>query len=247
MADFELKDKTIMITGGSSGIGKMTALLCAEQGAKVIILGTNEERLEQVLCSMKGTGHRKIVYNLIEHTDYSSLFDDIVKKDGKLDGLVHCAGINGVYPLRAVKKEQMNRVMGVHFYAFVELVKQYSKKKNSSGGSIVGVSSTSANIGEVCQTVYSAAKGAMDAAARCMAVELIPKGIRVNIVKPGMIRTEMMEHVLEMGSKVEALGAVSYMGIGEPQDVANAILFLLSDMSKHTSGREIFVDGCAFR
>ena len=245
MADFELKGKTILITGGSSGIGKMTAVLCAEQGAHVIILGTNKERLDQVLRSLKGTGHRRVVCDLTEHRDYGFLFDEIVERAGRLDGLVHCAGINGGYPLRAIKREHLTQVMGVHFYAFVELVKQYAKKKNSHGGSIVAVSSAAADIGEVCQTVYSAAKGAVDAAVRCMAVELIPKGIRVNAVKPGMIKTEMMDRVLERGSKAESLGAASRLGVGEPQDVANAVLFLLSDRSKHISGREILVDGCA--
>lgn len=246
MADFELKGKTILITGGSSGIGRATALACAEQGAKVVILGTNQQRLDKVFELLKGSGHMKVNYDLLAHTDYNDLFADILNKVGKLDGMVHSAGMEGGIPLRVITWEKMDQIMSLNFFAFVELVKQYAKKRYSNGGSIVGVSSFAADRGEVSMITYSASKGAMDAAVRCMAVELIPKGIRVNTVKPGMIATEMLERGLERGIEQEAAVGASAMGIGAPEDVANAIMFLLSDLSKHTSGRTVFVDGCGF-
>lgn len=246
MADYELKGKTILITGGSSGIGRATALACAEQGAKVVILGTDQKRLDQVFEALQGSGHLKVNYDLLAHTDYSDLFSDIIDRVGKLNGMVHSAGMAGYIPLRAITWEKMDQIMSLNFFAFVELVKQYAKKKYSDGGSIVGVSSFVTERGEVPMITYSASKGAMDAAVRCMAVELIPKGIRVNTVKPGMIETEMLTRELERGIDQKVATGASAMGTGEPEDVANAIMFLLSDLSKHTSGREVFVDGCGF-
>lgn len=244
MADFELTGKKILITGGSSGIGRATAVACAQQGAKVVILGTNQQRLDQTLQLLKGTGHIKVKYDLLSHTDYTDLFSDITGRVGKLNGMVHSAGMGGYIPLRAMTWEKLNQTMSLNFFSFVESVKQYAKKKHSDGGSIVGVSSFATERGEAAITAYSASKGAMDAAVRCMAVELISKGIRVNTVKPGVIATEMLEKGLEQGIDQEFAARASAMGTGVPEDVANAILFLLSDLSKHTSGRAFFVDGC---
>lgn len=246
MIAFDLTGKKILITGGSSGIGRAAAFACAKAGAQVVLLGRNKERLEKVIKGLEGSGHCYWVFDLNSDSDYDILFQNIVMIVGKLDGMVHSAGIPGVIPLKVLSKNKMNEVMNVNYFSFIELVKQFSKKKYSNGGSIVGVSSVVVERGEACQTIYSASKAAMEASVKCLAIELVSKNIRINTVMPGMIRTEMMDKVIEGGSREDKLGAGSVLGIGKPEEVANAILFLLSDLSSHTTGRNIYVDGGCF-
>ena len=246
MIEYNLTGKKILITGGSSGIGRATAFACAKAGAQVILLGRNKNHIEKTLENMEGQGHCYWTFDLNLDSDYETLFQDIVKTVGKLDGMVHSAGIPGVIPLKVLSKDKMLEVMNVNYFSFIELTKQFSKKKYNNGGSIVGVSSVVVERGESCQTIYSASKAAMEASVKCLAIELASKNIRINTVMPGMIRTEMMDKVLEGGSRKDKLGASSVLGIGKPEDVANAILFLISDFSSHTTGRNIYVDGGCF-
>lgn len=247
MAAFDFTDKNILITGGSSGIGRTTAIECVKAGANVIIVGRKKEELDRTAAM---SGHpekcRAILFDFSSDDSYDALFQNIAEYEGKLDGLVHCAGVPGVIPLRALTQKNMSEVMGVNYFSFIELVKQYSKKKYNNGGSIIGVSSVVAERGEMCQTIYAASKAAMEASVKCLSIELASKQIRINTVMPGMIRTEMMEQVLENGSDARVLGAGSVLGIGDPVDVSNAILFLLSDLSSHTTGRSLYVDGGCF-
>ncbi|MCM1157872.1 MAG: SDR family oxidoreductase [Bacteroidales bacterium] len=246
MISFDLKGKKILITGGSSGIGRATAIACAKEGAQVIIIGRNEERLKNVITQMEGNIHLYRVFDFDEEENFEGLFEDIVQNVGKLDGMVHSAGILGVIPIRALSKKKMFEVMNVNYFSFVELVKQYVKRKYSNGGSIVGISSVVVERGESCQTIYSASKAALDASVKCLAIELASKNIRINTVVPGMIHTEMMDKTLENGSNLQELGAGSVLGIGSAENVANAIIYLLSDLSSHTTGRGIYVDGGCF-
>ena len=243
MITMNLENKTILITGGSSGIGRSTAIACAQAGAKVIILGRNENNLKKTINDMNGKGHIFKVFDFNVCHDYETLFREIVSEVGKLDGMVHSAGVSAVIPLRVLSREKMMEVMTINYFSFIGLVKEFSKKKYSNGGSVVGVSSVVVERGEQCQTIYSASKAAMEASVKCLAIELGSKNIRINTVMPGMIRTEMMDRVLENGSREDVLGAASVLGIGKPEQVASSIVFLLSDLSSYTTGRTIYVDG----
>lgn len=238
-----LQGKKIIITGGSSGIGRATAIQCADVGAQVVIVGRNKSELEKTLTMMSGNEHIAIEYDLRDVENIKSIFDMVIQKVGKLDGLVYAAGIPGVVPIRALDYIQQEEVMKVNYFAFVEMVKYYSMKKYNNGGSIVGVSSVVTERGEQCQTAYAASKGAMEAAIKCLAIELVKKEIRVNAVLPGMIRTEMMRKVIEAGSREEELGKTSLLGVGNPEQVADSIVYLLSDKASHTTGRNMYVDG----
>lgn len=243
MITMNLENKTILITGGSSGIGRATAIACAQAGARVVILGRDESNLEKTINLMEGTGHLYKVFDFNNRYDYDNLFREIVGEVGKLDGLVHSAGVSAVIPLKVLSREKMLEVMNVNYFSFIGLVKEYSKKGNSNGGSIVGISSIVVERGEQCQTIYAATKAAMEASVKCLAIELAPKNIRINTVMPGMIRTEMMERVLDNGSQGNVLGSASVLGIGQPEQVANSVIFLLSELSSHTTGRAVYVDG----
>lgn len=243
---WRLENKKILITGASSGIGRATAIACAEAGAQVMLTGRNVSELEKTLSDMPGDFHQYVPFDLRQIEGFESIFDTIVSTMGKLDGLVYCAGVPGVLPLKVLSKSRMQEIMNVNYFSFIEMVRLFSKKKYSNGGSIVGLSSMVVERGELCQTIYSASKAAMDASVKCLAIELAPKNIRINTVTPGMIRTEMMDKVIEQGSKEEELGKTSVLGIGSPNDVSNAILFLLSELSAHTTGRTVYVDGGCF-
>lgn len=195
---------------------------------------------------MKGGPHFYKIINLNADNNFDLLFKEIVSEIGKLDGMVYSAGISGVIPIKAITKEKMLEIMSVNYFSFIEMIKEYSKKKYSNGGSVVGISSAVTERGELCQTIYAASKAAMEISAKCLAIELAAKNIRVNTILPGMIETEMMDKVLEMGSKREELGAKSVLGIGKTEDIANTCLFLLSDVSSHITGRGMYVDGGCF-
>lgn len=238
----DLTNKKIVVTGASSGIGRAVCILLSQLGAKVMLTGRKEEELQNTLEQMTGEGHCCFPCDLSDLDNIESLIRDIVDSDGKkLDGLVHCAGISVRAPIRNLDYAKMDAVMKINFYAFVELVKQYARK-NSNGGSIVGISSYAAINGATGQTVYAASKAALDAAVISMSKELCKKQIRINSVRPGFVNTAMYENSKkQLGN--DKLGENQLLGVGEPEDVANLIAFLLSDASKFITGSNYMIHG----
>jgi NAD(P)-dependent dehydrogenase (short-subunit alcohol dehydrogenase family) len=243
----DLTGKKIMITGASSGIGRSTAVYLSKLGARLVINGRNEERLNDTLQRLEGSSHNKIIADLVEFDDMSVIFDQAVQDGIKLNGLVHCAGIDYVMPLKSLTKKRLLESFNINYFSFIELVRQYSKNKYSDKGSIVGISSVAAEKAEQCDTAYSAAKAAMDISAQILSIELMKKGIRINTILPGIIMTEMLQKSYDDGATdLDSLVKASLMGIGEPDDVAAACAFLVSDMSRFITGRRLFVDGGRF-
>lgn len=238
--------KKILVTGASSGIGRATAIYLSKLGSCLVITGRDEERLDITLRQLEGTNHTALVANLTEMEDMSSLFDQVVNDGIRLNGLVHCAGIAYVMPLKNLTKKRLMESFNINYFSFMELCRQYSKNKYSDRGSIVGISSVAAERADQCQTAYSAAKAAMDISTQALSIELIKKGIRINTVLPGMIMTEIIEKSNDIGADVGILGKSQLMGIGQPDDIAAACAFLISDMSKFITGRRLFVDGGRF-
>ncbi len=238
----DLTKRRILVTGASSGIGRETAILLSELGAEVVLIGRNEERLASTVSQMQGEKHSIIAYDLKNIEGIEELIQSIVNESGKrLDGMVHCAGMTRITSLRMLDYKKLEEVMRVNFYSFVELVKQYSNKKNNNGGSIVAVSSVAALKADKGQIAYGSSKAAVNTAIIAMAKELAKKNIRVNGVMPGFIRTQMSEDFfLKAGDEVDTR---QLLGIGAPIDVANMIAFLLSDASKFVTGANFRVDG----
>lgn len=238
----DLSDKKIVVTGASSGIGRSVSILLSKLGAHVMMIGRREEELENTLRQMDGEEHRYFPYDLTDLDHIGDLIRDIVGCDGdKLDGLVHCAGISRRLPMRNLNYSNMDPIMRINFYAFIELTKAYAHK-NCNGGSIVGISSYAATNGGTGQTAYAASKAALDAAIIVLSKELARKNIRINSIRPGYVNTAMYVDAMKKTGSDE-LGNQQLLGVGEPEDVANMIAYLLSDAAKFITGSNYVING----
>lgn len=237
-----LEGRSILIAGASSGIGKATALLVSKLGAKAILVARREEKLKEVVSLMNGDRHSYYVADLSEIEQIERLVVKIIDEQGPLDGMVFSAGIGRSQPIKFFSPEKVSSYFHINYFAFYETVRQIIKKRRyNEGMRIVGISSVAAYMGDKGQTVYAATKGAMNSSIRCMAHELAEKGICVNAVAPGMVATEMYEGFLnkyggEESESNKRLLASQYLGIIQPDDIAKAIAFLLSDASKYITG-----------
>lgn len=233
-----------MITGAGVGIGKTTALLLSNAGARLVLLDKDESALVEIASSIGANAHCYPV-DLANIESLDSLIKTISTEVGLFDGLVHCVGVRSRRPLNVIKPDDVQKVMNINFGAFIELIRLITRKgRYNPGLSIVGISSIAALRGGSGVTLYAASKAAMDAAVRCLAKELSPKSIRINTVMPAQIDTPAYHQLLEVNNSMEdPTLARQYLGLGDPADVANAIMFLLSSASKFISGSAIPVDG----
>lgn len=229
-----------MVTGAASGIGRQTALTLSHMGARVALVDRNAENLHQVKSELEGSGHSAFEFDLLDFSAYPKLFAAVTAGENILNGLVHCAGIARPIPLQSIRITDLEQIMGINYYAFLMLVQQYAKKKFSRGGSIVTVSAVNSHYPKKCMTVYAGSKRALEGAVSTLALELSPKEIRVNTVIAGAIDTPLSREALDSDPSIEAS---QLLGLGKPQDISNAILFLLSDASRFITGRHLFVDG----
>ncbi len=240
---FSLKGKTILITGASSGIGRATAVECSKMGAQVIVTGRNKERLQETFENLAGDNHMQILADLATKEG----IDLIVNSTPILDGCVNNAGYNVLQLVPFIKKESLDSIFDVNAIAPIYLTHSLVKKKKiKKGSSIVFTSSISGRgICSLGNSIYSATKGAMSAFMRNAAVDLASKNIRCNSVAPGMIETPLKEGksaiTLEQWEENKKLYPLKRFG--NPEDVAYAIIYLLSDASQWLTGTEIVVDG----
>lgn len=239
---FSIEGKTFLVTGAASGMGRATALTCARMGANVVAADFNEEGLDALSKEMLQGSHLFISMNLADETTWETLLETIPV----VDGIAGCAGIASMKPFSFIDKSDFDKVFGVNFFGPVLLVKSLLKKKKiAKGGSVVFVSSVDGpKVVHAGNSVYSASKNALVGMARNMAIDLAVKQIRVNCVLPGttdtpLIRTaNVSEEDLANNAKQFPLKR-----FGKPEDMANAIIFLLSDASSFITGTELTVDG----
>lgn len=239
---FSLEGKTILITGAASGIGRSTAIQCADMGAKVVLLDLNQEGLGKTKAEIQGDCIEMYSLNL---TDFGSL-KETVSKLPKLDGVVSNAGIFYSMMAKLSEKKDMERIFEINTFSHINLLQQLmEQKKLNKEASIVFTSSMSGVFcGAVGGALYGATKSALAGYAKALAVELAPRGIRVNTIHPGMINTPLI-HSAALSNDVLDEDKKSYLlgRYGEPEEVAYSIVYLLSDATKWMTGTQLLIDG----
>lgn len=242
----DLSGKKFLITGAGSGIGRATAILASQLGASLTLVDISEDGLNETMAMLQGTGHIKILWDLSEIDSLQEASVRILGSSGSLDGLVHCAGISSRRPIGMLKRDKFDKLMGINFYSFIELVRHLTKRGCfSDGGSIVVMSSISSIRGYKAKTEYCVSKAAVDAFVRCAALELADRRIRVNSVMPAEVLTPMAERAREINNSVCASNFNAPLGPSSPAEVANTIAFLLSDATRTLTGTSIRIDGGA--
>lgn len=244
---FSLKDKTIVITGASSGIGAQCAIDCAAMGANVVLIARNKERLNATLSQMIRGNHMVISQDLTNINSIKSVVEDIKDSLGPVSGLVCCAGVSSVTPINLINEESLNDMVRTNVYSSLFFAKEVCKRGifDKNGTSIIFFSSIMGLVGESAKTMYSLTKGAIQSAAKSMAVEMAPKKIRINCIAPGIVITPInmnLPHIADPQRRM-MLEARHPLGLGQTTDISNTCVFLLSSASRWITGQVIVVDG----
>ena len=241
-----LQNKTIIITGASSGIGKQIAIHLSFLGAYCVLVGRSLEKLEQVksLCSGKTLIFATDLQNF---NNYEEIVQMAVREFGPIYGFVHSAGIEQTILLPQIKSEGLNEIFNINVFSAVEFIKIISKKKyKADKQSFVLLSSIMGVVGNKGLIAYSATKGAIIAMVKSMALELAAKDTRVNAISPGHISDSEMSQKKELLLSEEAIIVIKKnhpLGLGKCVDIAKTAVFLLSEDSSWITGQNIIIDG----
>lgn len=243
-----LDGKVALVTGGTSGIGRASAILFAREGAKVALTGRRNAEGEAVVAEIVAAGGDAffIAADLARVGEIQTMVEKVVSRYGRLDCAFNNAGISGVAPLESIDEEAWDNLLDTNAKAaFFCLQAEAAQMKRNGGGAIVFNASVLAHISLPGTTMYGASKGALITLARAAAVELGPFGIRVNSISPSVTKTPMTTAFMESnGIGHEALTTGIPLGrLAEPEEMAKAALFLLSDLSSYVNGHALIVDG----
>lgn len=244
-----LSGRRILVTGASSGIGRACAEYAAKLGASVVLSGRRVDALSEVRAGLTNPeSHIVVAGDLADASFVQVLPQRLLEAGGPIDGFVHSAGIGPALPIGVVSEDMLVEPLRVNYLAFMLLMKAFSKKKFVHPGfSAVAISSIAAEAGWAGGSAYAGSKGALGSAVRALAIELAPKGIRVNAVCPGHIKTPLFDAVAGAGLSgdegLSRLLARQPLGLGCPEQVAAAVAFLLSDAAALITGVNLPVDG----
>jgi len=241
-----LAGKNILVTGAASGIGKATSLLLSKLGANLLLIDLNEIELNATIdkCSSNVIG---LVLDITKSEVLKEKISRVVAEFGKLNGITHLAGKPSIVPLKTMSQKICTDIFQINTYPAIELSRIFINRNIFAGGSgsIVLISSVYGLVGSSANVAYATSKAALHGVTKSLAIELAPKNIRVNCIAPGFIKTEMMSENKKLFNDdyMNSLSSLHPLGLGEPDDVAYAIAFLLSDVSKWITGSILSVDG----
>lgn len=237
---FSLSGKTILVTGASAGIGRGIAIACAGMGAHVVLTARNAERLQETLSMLEGEGHSYIVADLTIETQRAALVNQLPM----LDGVVQCAGVGSRVPCKMLSQEDLDHVMKPNTEAPMLLqALLLNEKKIQKQASVVFIASAAATMPTAGNAVYSASKAAMVAYAKCLALELAPRQIRVNCISPTMVWTDLALVGATTEQLTEAEKHYPLKRYGKPEDIAHLAVYMLSDASQWMTGSDVQITG----
>jgi len=237
-------DKHFLIVGAYSGIGRVTMQRLAAEGAGIVAVGRNEEKLREAVRDLPGAGHECVVADASSWEQMQAAVS-IGRKIGGFAGGVVCAGLHEIRPLAILDPAAIQRSLDANLTTALMSTRALAKVACKEGAGMVWLSSVAAMRGTAAFSAYAAAKGALISAARVLAIELAPRRIRVNTVAAGVVMTDMSRQWLNMlsGQQKEDLEKRHLFGVGQPEDIVGAIAFLLSDDSRWMTGSLLTVDG----
>jgi NAD(P)-dependent dehydrogenase (short-subunit alcohol dehydrogenase family) len=236
-----VKDGVAVVTGGGSGIGAACCRRLAAEGASVAVLDCTGEAAEKIAAEIGGLA---LTADVANEQAVGAAIRTVADKFGPINILVNNAGVAVRKPVHELAEEDWTRVLDVNAKGAYLCSKHALRFWNESGGSIIHMSSVTGLTGVRNRGAYAAAKGALIALARTMAIEYAPRRIRVNCVCPGFVRTPFIARLLATEESAERLRLTHPLGrIGEPEDIANAVLFLASSESSWITGQCLAVDG----
>jgi glucose 1-dehydrogenase len=243
-----LLNKVALVTGGSLGIGRAIALRFAREGAKVAVIGLEKDLLDEVRELISGEGGEVMTFesDVQYKIQMESVFDSVIGRWGCLDVVVNNAGICKPAPFLDITEEEWDRHMNINLKATF-LVSQLAARqmvRQGRGGSIIQMSSVNGLAAEADQAHYNTTKGGINLLMMSMALELAKAKIRVNSLCPGFIETRLTKPLLDNPQAIgEYLKTIPLQEVGQPEDIANAALYLASDESRYMTGHCMVVDG----
>jgi NAD(P)-dependent dehydrogenase (short-subunit alcohol dehydrogenase family) len=241
-------NKIVLVTGGTSGIGKVTASAFANAGAKVVLTGRREKEGEEVAAEIKKTGGTAafVRTDVAKEADVVEAVNFVLSTHGRLDIAFNNAGIESFGPLDQVTEEQYRKAFDINVWGVLNSMKhEIAAMLKTGGGAIVNTSSIGGHVGLPQASVYVATKHAVEGLTKALGVEFASQGIRVNAVAPGTIDTDMIDRMDDKEGNVRkfllSLHPVGRFGTSE--EIAAAVLYLTSDAAKFTVGTILAVDG----
>lgn len=243
---FDLSGRRILVAGASAGIGKATAILASRLGAQVVLNGRDNARLQEVHDQLYGTGHSIAPFDMTQLDAIPGWIKTTVCALEPLDGLAYCIGTQATLPVRSFSTQHFDHIMHTNLGSALALARGFRQRGCSrQGASIVLVASIGGLLGQPGNVVYGASKAGLMSAARGLSMELLRDGIRVNSVSPAMVDTDMSRKAFNEMTETHVASILGRhpMGMGQPEDVAGPIVFLLSHASRWITGTNLTVDG----
>lgn len=237
---FNVKGKSVLISGASRGIGRAVAKACHEAGMHVFAGVRNEKDF----AALKGEGLKPVMLDVTSRAQFAEIIQDVRSQFGRLDVLINNAGIASNKPASGFSEEDTDRMIDTNFKGVFNGMQAYYKTQRKEGGTIINMASLLGIVGTPLASIYCGTKGAVIQMTRALALEWASSGFRVNAIAPGFIDTDMTEMMKKRESVMQSvLKNIPLKRLGNPDDITGAVLFLASSASSYITGQVIVIDG----